>query len=146
VRRLVIVVLGLLSSAGACRFGTTVEKFGPASSARGVTARVTTGDVVVSGELLEVQQTGLLLVTAKTAGSAPAAPPDCRVRFVPFAQIGTARVDGLGGDYQITGPRPRPENVERLRLVSRFPHGLAADLLKQLLASCGQTEVAGGQS
>ena len=141
-RHVVIIVLAIFSSAGACSYGKTVEQLAFASSARGVNARVTTGDALVAGELLQVQDTGLLLLTGKSVGGA-SEPPDCRVRLVPFALIRASEFEELGSDYQIAGPQPGRWNLERLRLVSRFPHGLAPELLEQLLETCGQTEVAG---
>jgi hypothetical protein len=137
----VVIILLAVSSAGACRYGMTAEKFTPASSPHGVAARVTTADAVLTGELLQVQDAGLLLLTPSV--DSPPTTPNCRVRLVRYPAIRAARFDQLGEDYGIAGAPPSPKIEERLRLVSRFPHGLAPELLNDLLAACGQTEVEG---
>ena len=138
-----IVLLAVWCIAG-CSYGMTVGKFRPASSPEGVHAVVTTSSLDMSGELIEVQESGLVILTSST-GRQPTS-PERRLRLVPFSAIRSTAFDQLGSGYRVSGgSAPTPAAMDRLRRVSRFPHGLAPELLKRLLDSCGQTELAGVQ-
>lgn len=152
-KRQLIVLLIAAGTAG-CTYGMTAEKFRHTSSARGVSARVTTTNAVFHGELLHVDDAGLLILTSSGCErrfllwrSLPCAQEQERVlRLVPFSAIRSTEFEQLDRSYNISGGRaPRPAPRERLRLVSRFPHGLSPELLEQLLASVGQKTVAGMQ-
>lgn len=139
--RQTLLVLAVVGLAG-CRTGMSVDRFEPASSPNGVTAHLTTADGELAGELIEMQASGLLILTA--VGTQAGAPPQKAVlRLVPFSAVRTSTFRQLGGVSLRDGRAPTPSVRERLRLVSRFPHGLSPELLKQLLARYGQTEVAG---
>jgi hypothetical protein len=121
------VVLALL--AAACVFGPSAAKFEPARGPHGVTATITTtGGTLVTGELIEVRDTGLLVAHPTAIVSVPYT----ATRSAAFAQT-TLAIKG--------GQAPAPSVRERLRLLSRFPQGLSAPLLQQLLAARGQAEV-----
>jgi hypothetical protein len=135
---LALAVVGL----AACRAGMTVEQFEPASSPNGATARLTTADGELTGELIEMQASGLLILTGVgRPGSEPS--QGYTLRLVPFSAVRASSFPQLGRVSIRDGQAPTGAVRERLRLVSRFPHGLSPALLKQLLARYGQTEVAG---
>jgi hypothetical protein len=112
----------------ACHFGGSVERFPPATSANG--ERVTLNGSV-SGELLLVQDTALVVLVRVGAGM--------HVTVAPFRRIRTADFDHLGADYDfVASATPDPELLSRLRAVSRYPQGLTAEQTAKLLASLGQ--------
>lgn len=133
-----LAVVGL----AACRVGMTVERFEPASSPNGAAARLTTADGELTGELIEMQASGLLILTG-VGRPASEPPPGYTLRLVPFSAVRASSFPQLGSISIRDGQAPTGAVRERLRLVSRFPHGLSPELLKQLLARYGQTEVAG---
>lgn len=139
-----LLVLVVASCAAACGYGMTADKLRLTSSERGVNTQVRTADTEFRGELIEVRSDGLLIL-ASSSGLDPQTQKRL-LRIVPFTAIVSSTFEQLGGSYQITDGRPpQPAAHERLRLVSRFPHGLAPELLQKLLESNGQTELAGAQ-
>ena len=116
---------------GGCHFGTRAQTFGPAQGPEGVHTGITTmGAGWISGELLEVQDTALLVLS------------DERLVLVPFDLMRSAQFDEMGSDTTISDQEaPSIAARERLRLVSRFPQGVTAELLEELLAAYGQDEV-----
>ncbi len=141
----VFLVLLVASFAAGCGYGMTAEKFRQTSSPQGVSTRIATPETLFRGELIEVQAPGLLILTS-SSGPDSAPRQERLLRLVPYGGIRSATFDQLGGRYEISGGRSPSDTVRaRLRLVSRFPCGLAPELLQQLLASCGQTEVYGVQ-
>ncbi len=109
------------------RIGT--QSFPPAHSATGVTGRVTTGRADYTMELIEVRDTGIIILATRT------------FRFVPYSAIKSSRFDGIG-DSISSRRTPSSKVQERLRLVSRFPQGLTPELLQKLLSANAQTELA----
>lgn len=146
---------GLLSLAG-CRVGHPVEHFAPAHGPQGVQAEATVAAAnpagvrpAVKGELVEVRDDGLLmlgeLLEQRQRGGRQVSihHPDWKPQLVlvPFDQIREARFVGLGCCTLRGGRAPNDDERTRLRFVSRFPQGLAPELLRQLLEASGQTEV-----
>ncbi len=109
-----------------CMIGATPRKFGPAVSPKGVETRLTLpGRVALVGELLSVSDSGLLvLVTGRRMVHAywPA------LREATFRQV-RARIQA--------GRPPDARTRERVRMVSRFPYGMAPELTARLLESLG---------
>jgi hypothetical protein len=139
-----LIVLILTSWAGGCSYGLTTRELRLTASPRGVSTRIQTPSTEFQGELIEVQPSGLLILTSP--GGNPTQKQDCVLRLVPFGAIRSSTFEQLGRRYDVSDGRPpQADTRERLRLVSRFPHGLAPALLQKLLESCGQTEVAGTQ-
>lgn len=137
-----LTVFVLASSTAACSYGMTADKLRLTTSGRGVNTQIRTSDMEFRGELIEVRSEGLLILASSGALDPPAQKPLLRV--VPFTAIMSSRFDQLGRSYQIErGRPPQPADLERLRLVSRFPYGLAPELLQKLLENNGQTELAG---
>lgn len=110
---------------GACLVGPKTSKFGPANGPQGIAAdlRLTVGRV--QGELLEVQDTAVLVLR------------DSQVVLVPFRVIEFGSFKGRGVLFQ--DGNVRQKSLPGLRQVSRFPAGLTPELRTQLLAAYGQT-------
>ena len=129
--RAVVLVLGLivLFTLQSCRYGRTVESFPPAHTPKGVTGHVVTSRTDYTAELIEVRDSGIVILAART------------FRFVPYSAIASSRFDGVG-DSISNRKTPSSKSRERLRLVSRFPQGLTPELLQKILSANAQTELA----
>lgn len=78
------------------------------------------------------------------AGTSSQAHEQGRLQFVAYGQILSSKADRTSASVAIRDQRTPDRNVrEHLRLLSRFPQGLTADLLQLLLTAHGQTELAG---
>ena len=87
------------------------------------------------GELLEVREDGLVVLTREDAQSAS------RIMLIPWNRVFRAEATNLSGvklRESYSGKR-RKKSIETLRNTSRFPQGLSAELTGQLLAHYGQT-------
>jgi hypothetical protein len=128
---LTLVILAFLSN-GCSTLGMTASKFRPAKGPQGVNMSITTAQGMLSGELIEVRDTGIVVLA------------DQKLRFLPYTDIRYSKVD----QYSSYGPisqrkAPKPDAKEQLRLLSRFPQGLTPELTRQLLDAYGQTELPG---
>jgi hypothetical protein len=123
----VLLLLGLPLAGCSLGVGTSVKDFEPAHTPQGVRAEINAGGAAFTGELLEVRETGLLVRTGR------------RLVLVPYAAIGQAQF--LRAECcRLAGGRPPLSDVKRkLRLMSRFPQGLTAELRQRLLAAYGQS-------
>ncbi len=96
--------------------------------------RVQTTQGQLSGELIEVRDTGIVVLT------------DRKLRLLSYTAILSASPDQTEFGYPFSIERqtaPKPDVREYLRLRSRFPQGLTPELMRQLLDVYGQTELAG---
>ena len=119
-----VTVLGFV----ACAVGPTTRNFGPAAGPQGIAAdlRVKWGRTGrLQGELLEVQDTALVLLSAN------------RVTLVPIRVILVGRFSRRG--TLIAEGRASGQSLTRLKTVSRFPAGLTPEIRTRLLAAYGQT-------
>lgn len=119
--------VALLLVLGACTFGPRVENVALARQPRGASVTLVTSTQTIRGELLEVQDSALLVVA------------DLRITLVPYHAIrrGEAElVPHLTGDGRV----PSSYHIERLRRVSRFPQGLTPELRRALLDAYDQSE------
>lgn len=137
-----------------CHVGPRIENFEQARRPEGITVRIETrGDIAerVEGELLEVREGGLLLITreAQEGGGVKG-----QLVLVPYTAMAIVRAEKLrlnvleekynGSDDDSSpdiSPKRRKQDREKLRLLSRFPQGLSRPLLDELLAAEGQTTV-----
>jgi hypothetical protein len=114
---------------------------------------VNVGPRQVSGELIEVRESGLVILTAgdvmpppssPTASASSLARDQGKLLFVAYGEILSSKIDRTSASFAIKD-RSAPDRIvrERLRLLSRFPQGLTADLLQLLLTAHGQTELIG---
>jgi len=127
-RRALVVAAVLLGLAG-CYVGPRDGTFAPANGPRGITADLRLKGSRIQGELLEVQDTALLMLR------------DERVLLVPLRAIRRGRFGGRGA--WVGGGEVRGKVLTRLRLMSRFPAGLTPEMRTKLLAAQGQTDIEG---
>ena len=126
-RTLWIVALALAPTG--CLIGPTAGGFAPANGPAGVTVQLQTmRRHKLTGELLEVRDTAILLLAGDT------------VRLVPFRAVRLAAVRQRGNLEFGEGETPDASTLYRLRQVARFPVGLTPDLAQKLLAAHGQRE------
>ena len=112
---------------GGCSLGPSTKRFERmAHRPAGADVQVDLGRErpLVAGELLELQDTALLV---REAGGA--------ITLIPFRLVQAGRVPDRGTTWKGS---PRGETWDRLRLLSRFPYGLAAPQLQALLAAYGR--------
>ncbi|MEO8126539.1 MAG: hypothetical protein ABJF23_27140 [Bryobacteraceae bacterium] len=129
--RLTILLGMLVSLLAGCRFGMTAAKYRPAQEPKGVTLRIKTSQAQLVGELIEVSDSGVVLLS------------DQKVRLIPYTAILSSEADQTGSRYRLSkGQPPKPDVQVHLRLLSRFPQGLTPEITQQLLALHGQTEMA----
>ena len=119
---------GMLAIAS-CSFGRRGEDLLIANQPGGAMALLEVSSGNYNGELIAVQDDGLVFRGRQIA-------------FVPFAAVRTFSVDGMGKDYVLApGEHPAGEKLAKLRAVSHFPQGLTPGIQKQLLSQAGQTDV-----
>ena len=115
-----------------CSLGMTARKYRPAQAPKGVILRIDTAQGKLLGELIEVLDSAIVVLT------------DQKLRLLPYTAILSSQVDQTSSRYSIAnGAAPKPEVQAQLRLLSRFPQGLTPELTRQLLAAYGQAELAG---
>ena len=112
---------------GACVTGRSVDKYAAAVTPAGARVTVGTRTGALLGELIEVRDSGVVLLMPK------------EVVLVPFTSIRTLTVPDERFLYR-GGVPPAPIR-ERLRLISRFPAGLPEAHMARLLQSLGQETV-----
>lgn len=105
-----------------CRFGPRMENLSLASSPRGAVVQVTRATGGVRGELLAVNDDGLVVLDGR------------RMVTIPFSEIRDARFAELGSGYRIGGgKRPNSDAIAKLRRVSHFPQGITPEIQTRLL-------------
>lgn len=116
-----VAVLGFMG----CAVGPSAQTFAPAKGPQGIEADLHFRRGRLVGELLEVQDTVLVVLAAK------------RVVVVPLRviRVGSFRTRGA----VILDGRATLTTLAWLRMVSRFPSGLTPELNARLLAAYGQT-------
>lgn len=108
--------------------GPKPENFEPAQSASGIRASLALSSSAVEGELLEVREDGVVLLTRD------------RVAMVPYDAITSSAF--TNSPVTISGRRaPLYEDRRKLQLLSRYPQGMPQVALDRLLASKSQTSV-----
>jgi hypothetical protein len=111
----------------ACYHGPSIYKFPPVQEPYGVDADLRWQKTRVRGELLEVQDSALIVLTDSN-----------KIVSVPVSVIETGMFDKLG---QLIGPGLKPVvALAKLRPFSRYPTGLTPELRARLLEVYGQTE------
>src|SRR5262245_56727017 len=111
------------------RYGATADSFPPALTPKGILGDIVTNRTEYRAELIEVRETGIVLLALTT------------FRLVPYSAIRSTRFDHISASIS---NRKTPSTMvrERLRLVSRFPQGLSKELLEKLLSANTQIELA----
>jgi hypothetical protein len=120
-----ILIVGVAAS---CSVGPRPDKFPPAREPAGATIQLRLrGKRVVTGELLAVQDSGLLVRDSS------------RILLVPNRAVQNGSlVSGGAGPFR---GKPVGDTRERLRLLSRYPSGVSGELLTTLLAAYGRDSV-----
>lgn len=120
-----IIVVALLLGLTACTMGTRARHDPVARGPRGAEVRVNTTFRALNGELLAVDDSAVTVLVASELWQAPYT----AIRRIAARGHGTIQVRG----------RPLSQGVrERLRVRSRFPQGIDAELLAALLAAYRQ--------
>jgi hypothetical protein len=102
--------------------GKQPSGFKPAHTAMGIQASLSLTTARLNGELLDVRDTALVLLTEQ------------QVALVPYPAIMRATFSNT--DVTIANrQRPVSKAFSELRLLSRFPYGIPDDALRRLLAS-----------
>lgn len=133
-RRAGIVVL-ILACTG-CSVGPQIHEFDPAHEPAGIRAEVTThstvpGEIKLSGEILAITDAGVLLLRESDETPRIVQIPYEVLRTVDPAQGRVVKVSALAIEE-------RPARIGRLRLLARYPQGIAPELLQALLRAYGQ--------
>ena len=129
-----ILIALLVTIPAACMTGPSAESFKPEHNASGVRLAVSGRKASVEGELLEVRENELVVLEhlQRKAGGLN----ECAV-LVDFRQVRAAHFSGASPKWG--GGMPTGSERAELRLLSRFPKGIASSVLQQL--SCpGGTE------
>src|SRR5687768_4388297 len=108
-KQTMIVLLAAALTQG-CSYGMTTDKFAPAFAAGGVGVDVTTSSVEFRGELIEVHDTGLVILTS-SRGNEKAPTPERLLRLVPYAAIRSTKFAQLGSGYRISNHKPPEPEV-----------------------------------
>ncbi len=132
-----MLVVPVVLALTACHSGPSVKDFAPAIGPNGIRADLRLRGVRVEGELLEVKDSGLLVLRKKRAPAGQ--PPTQVVTLVALAAIRSGRFERYG-TLIVNGAPAVKGALEKLRLVSRFPAGITPELRAALLAAHGQTE------
>jgi hypothetical protein len=122
-------LLVLALTLGGCYIGQGTENLELANQPRGANVQLQIRGGPVNGELLEVQDTALVVLTKQG-----------QVTLVPYRAIQRGEVEMLR-ELTHGGRQPSMAQRERLRLISRFPRGLKPETRRALLAAYGQTEI-----
>ena len=111
--------------------GQRVERYPVATEPRGLTAtlRLEGQRPTIVGELLEVQDTALLLMAER------------QVLLVPYHRLLHARFEQMPS-YRAQWGAPAPAFRRELSLRSRYPQGVSPEILAKLLAITGQSSPA----
>jgi len=124
--------LFVIGMAMACSVGTRVQRFPPARDPGGATIRLRVhdwrGSWVLTAELLAVQDGGLLVRDSSA------------ILFVSNQAVRQGEVVARGGSVSFAG-KSTGGTRRRLRLLSRYPGGMSADVLNSLLSAYGRDSV-----
>jgi hypothetical protein len=123
----IVLLLALLL--GGCYVGRRAENIDLAWQPRGAMVQLQTGAGSVNGELLEVQDTALLVLDLQK-----------RVSLVPYRAIRLGEAE-MVRDVTRDGRTPSEAHRQRLARISRFPQGLTPETQRALLDAYGQAEL-----
>ena len=126
----VLLLVGV--SMSACSYGTRIADFRPAYLPNGVVVRVNTSRGELNGELIDMRETGFVILTSANE----------KLRLIPFEQVRSAKFEKVGSLLG-NGKTPTSAEHNRLRLLSRFPQGMSPEVLETLLKTYGQTDLLG---
>jgi hypothetical protein len=123
-----ISVLVVFALAG-CHIGHTGADIPVASQPGGAHVVLRTASGVYNGELLAVQDDGVVI-------------SNDRIMFAPFTSLALLTVDRMGRQFRLSKAEvPSGDQLALFRAVSRFPQGLSPAIRSQLLAQKSQAEI-----
>jgi hypothetical protein len=123
-RTTILLLLGL--GLAGCSIGRRAEDVELARVPRGATVQLQTRGGPVAGELLEVHDTAIVVLTREQ-----------RLTLVPYRAIQRGEVELLQ-ELTHSGRQPDAARREQLRRISRFPHGMTPEVQRALLAVLDQ--------
>lgn len=126
--RTAVTAIAMLCAVG-CQIGTSAGGYGPAQGPAGITAELELAKLVLSGEVLAVEDVSLILRTGSD------------ISRVPYAAITKGKFKQLGRAEIRNGAFVYPDGREALRLVARYPQGLSPALRQSLLEAHGQEDL-----
>lgn len=126
-RRTAFLTLALVPTL-ACSAGPKVSSFAPAQRPEGAIVTVHLKKQMVRGELLAAGDTALVLRVGVLV-------------LVPYRAITNLELPQFEYGYRINGAAPDAAVLNVLRLRSRFPQGIAPELLTRLLVAYHQDTV-----
>ena len=150
-------IVGLLMSSCIPYYGPDVNEFAPATRPAGNAAVLDVGGDAMQAEVLALEEDALIVLVDRVPQHGMAG----RLARIPFSGIRTAEFANADGFeysawtflFSLGPPRPPearslvlqdvsldPETHERLRLLSRYPQGLNAQLLARLEGVYGEME------
>ena len=136
----ILLSLTLLAIAG-CHLGTQVEEFQVAQRPAGIESAIVIDDRTLTGELIEVRDSGLVLLSPWRDQDDPDQ-TSRRLLFIPYGALSNASFAQIRSVALSLRGQPPEESVrKRLQLLSRFPQGLSARLVSELLVVHGQREI-----
>jgi len=124
-----ILVAAATITLSGCQFGKRGSDLAIAHQPGGARATLEMVSGRYSGELIAVQNDGIVISAGK-------------LMFAPFTALRKLAIDQLGPGYAMNaGDQRDAQKLARLRTVSHFPHGLTPEVQKRLLDRMGQTEI-----
>ena len=113
-----------------CHLGMSGADLPVATQPDGARVSLRTASGAYAGELLAVQDDGVIISSD-------------RIMFAPFSAIVSLNVERMGGQYRLgRAEAPYGERLAQFRAVSRFPQGLTPNTRSVLLAQKSQAEIA----
>lgn len=125
---LVSIILLFLLPTG-CMIGPSIHNARQARNPTGVRSVLTLAKHTIDGELIALQVDGLVILSHE------------ELSLVQFGLIQSGRFSGSGAPRITSGRWPDRDEFERLRQLSRYPHGLSEEVLQRLLAEYDQDEL-----
>ena len=123
-KRLAPIIMMLLTAC-VIHAGPGPDSYPPAHSTSGLSASLVLATSRVDGELLEVRDSALVILTHD------------RVVLVPFSSVDS----GTFAHSRVVvghGQKPLLDDFESIRLLSRYPQGVPPEALRRILAGKGQ--------
>lgn len=126
--RKTIALIVVLAVAAACHHGTQVESLSTPTQPNGAQAILILNGGTYSGELLAVEDRGLVLLSGN------------RILLVPFENILSGRFPEFARAVSLGSGTPAGEVVRKARLLSHFPGGISPLIKAKLLSTYHQTD------
>jgi hypothetical protein len=124
-------VFVMLLATGCINVGARSAPFGLAMHPNGATAHIASSVGEISGELLAVQNNGIVVLSNSV------------MELIPYQSIDRLQLEDLDGRYALTdaGRIPGAAQQARLATVSRYPQGIDTALQQRLLSQLHQSDL-----